>query len=55
MKLPIIDAKKLIKILEAKGYKKIRQKGSHVQFRNDSDIYVTVPLHPTQDIGKGAL
>jgi len=55
MKLPLLDAIKLIKILEIKGYKKIRQKGSHVQFKNDDGILITVPIHAGRVIGRGLL
>ncbi|MBU0590949.1 type II toxin-antitoxin system HicA family toxin [Candidatus Micrarchaeota archaeon] len=55
MKLPIVDAKTLIKVLTLKGYTKIRQSGSHVQFKNKTDILITVPVHPGQDIGRGLL
>lgn len=55
MKLPLVDAKKLIKILEHSGYTKLRQKGSHVQFKNDKGIIITVPIHSGRDIGRGLL
>ncbi|MBU1886758.1 type II toxin-antitoxin system HicA family toxin [Candidatus Micrarchaeota archaeon] len=55
MKLPIVDAKTLIKVLTLKGYTKIRQSGSHVQFKNETGIFITVPIHPGQDIGRGLL
>lgn len=55
MKLPQIDAKTIIKILVLKGYKAIRQKGSHVQFKNEAGTLITVPLHPGRDLGKGLL
>jgi predicted RNA binding protein YcfA (HicA-like mRNA interferase family) len=55
MKLPLLDAVKLIKILEIKGYKKLRQKGSHVQFKNDEGILITVPTHAGRPIGRGLL
>ena len=55
MKLPLLDAVKLIKILETKGYKKLRQKGSHVQFKNDEGLLITVPIHAGRPIGRGLL
>ncbi|MDO8554939.1 MAG: type II toxin-antitoxin system HicA family toxin [Candidatus Micrarchaeota archaeon] len=55
MKLPLVNAKTIIKILVLKGYKQVRQSGSHVQFKNDKGILITVPLHPGRDIGRGLL
>ena len=55
MKLPLVDAKTLIKILVLKGYSKLRQGGSHVQFKNEKGTLITVPLHPGREIGKGLL
>ncbi len=55
MKLPLVDAKTLIKVLILRGYSKVRQSGSHVQFKNELGILVTVPLHPGRDIGRGLL
>ena len=53
MKLPIVDSRTVIKILELKGFKAIGQSGSHVQFKNVKGIIITVPLHPGIDIGRG--
>ena len=57
MKLPLVDAKKLIKILVLKGYVQVRQSGggSHLQFKNEKGILITVPVHPGRDIGRGLL
>lgn len=52
MKLPLVDAKKLTKILVIMGYKQVRQSGSHVQFKNEKGILITVPLHPGRDVGE---
>ena len=55
MKLPVITAKKLIKILNKKGFVKVRQSGSHAIFRNSEGSRVTVPVHASKDLGKGLL
>jgi predicted RNA binding protein YcfA (HicA-like mRNA interferase family) len=55
MKLPLVEATALIKILDLRGYKKIRQKGSHVQFKNDDGVLITVPIHAGRPIGRGLL
>ena len=52
MKLPLVDSRTAIKILELKGFKIIGQSGSHVQFKNEKGTIVTVPVHPGRDIGR---
>lgn len=54
-KLPVINAKALIKILEEKGFNFSRQSGSHAIYVNQNGIKVTVPVHGKKDIGKGLL
>jgi predicted RNA binding protein YcfA (HicA-like mRNA interferase family) len=54
-KLPVINAKALIKILEEKGFNFSRQSGSHAIYANQNGTKVTVPLHGKKDIGKGLL
>ena len=44
-KLPRIDARKVISILEKLGFSMVRQSGSHKIYRNDEGIRVTVPFH----------
>ncbi len=44
-KLPRINADKLIKVLTKHGYECVRQSGSHMIFRNEDNIRVTVPYH----------
>lgn len=53
MKLPLVDSKTIIKILELKGFKAIGQSGSHVQFKNEKGAIITVPIHPGRDMGRG--
>jgi len=55
MRLPLVDPHKMIKILEARGFRKIGQSGSHVQFKNGRGTIITIPLHPGRDIGRGLL
>lgn len=45
----------VIKRLEAHGWVKVRQRGSHTQFKHrDKAALVTVP-HPKRDIPRGTL
>ena len=55
IKLPIIKAKKLIKILKKLGFVPIRQEGSHIFFKHPDGRTTVVPYHSSQDIGRGLL
>ncbi|MGH7491163.1 MAG: type II toxin-antitoxin system HicA family toxin [bacterium] len=55
-KLPRIDCQQLIRVLERAGFKKKRQKGSHLHMWRESDKKrVTVPVHPGKDMPTGTL
>lgn len=54
-KLPVISAKRLIKVLESKGFFQTRQKGSHKFFKHKDGRTTSVPFHGGEDIGKGLL
>jgi predicted RNA binding protein YcfA (HicA-like mRNA interferase family) len=54
-KLPILKGEELLKILESMGFKKVRQKGSHVRLKHDDGRVTTVPIHKGRDIPKGLL
>ena len=54
-KLPRLTPKKLIKILQKKGFELVKVKGSHQFYYNDAvDKMVCVPFH-TKDIPIGTL
>jgi predicted RNA binding protein YcfA (HicA-like mRNA interferase family) len=55
MKLKPLPSKKVILILEKLGFKKIRQRGSHVFFRHADGRTTIVPIHKREDIGRGLL
>lgn len=55
MRLRPLTYRKVAKRLEQLGFKKIRQKGSHVFFRHQDGRTTIVPNHPGEDIGKGLL
>ena len=55
MKLPLLSAKEVVKILEKIGFEKIRQKGSHKYFRRADGRVTIVPMHSGKDIGRGLL
>lgn len=48
-----MDSRKLIKLLEADGWRLVRTRGSHQQYVHPTKPgTVTVP-HPRKDLGKG--
>jgi len=44
-RLPRLTAKQIISILEKRGFKLVRQSGSHKIFRNSEGKRTTVPFH----------
>jgi len=54
-KLPAFTAKQIIKIIEGKGFVKVRQSGSHAIFKNKKGRRTTVPIHSSKTLGKGLL
>jgi len=54
-RLPAVSSKELVKLLELKGFVKVRQSGSHAIYRNTSGKRTTIPLHSGKIIGKGLL
>ncbi len=54
-RLPTLSAKKLIKILQKKGFIEIRQVGSHKFFKHADGRTTVVPFHAQRDIGRGLL
>lgn len=54
-KLPLLDAKELIKILNKMGFELVRQRGSHIYLKHKDGRCTVVPLHSGRDIGRGLL
>lgn len=54
-KLPLLDAKELIKILNKMGFEVIRQRGSHVYTKHKDGRATVVPMHAGREIGRGLL
>jgi predicted RNA binding protein YcfA (HicA-like mRNA interferase family) len=44
-KLPVLKPREVIAALEKAGFRPVRQKGSHIQFKR-GNLLVTVPNHP---------
>ncbi len=53
--LPAFKGDKLIKFLENLGFKRVRQKGSHIRLKHEDGRVTTVPIHKDKDIPKGLL
>lgn len=49
-RLPIIDFKKMEKVLFHLGFQLARQKGSHVFYRHPDGRTTTLPNHPERDL-----
>jgi predicted RNA binding protein YcfA (HicA-like mRNA interferase family) len=54
-KLPQLNGKELIKILEKIGFKAIRQEGSHVFLRHPDGRTTVVPVHAGENLDRGLL
>lgn len=57
VRLPVVSEKQLARILAEEGFVKIRQKGSHMQYRHSSrgdNSVVTLPCH-RKDLSRGML
>ncbi len=52
--LPILKPPELVKIIEKKGFIKIRQSGSHQIFKHPDGRFTTIPMH-RKTLGKGLL
>lgn len=55
MKIPLLSANELIRILKKMGFEEIRQKGSHKYFKHPDGRATVVPVHQGKDIGRGLL
>jgi len=49
--LPVISGESCVAALAKLGYRRVRQKGSHLRLACEGRAPVTVPLHPTLDRG----
>jgi predicted RNA binding protein YcfA (HicA-like mRNA interferase family) len=54
-RLPVLSARKVLRILEQMGFEIVRQRGSHVRLKHEDGRVVTVPVHSGQDISRGLL
>ena len=54
-KLPLLDARKLKKVLEGPGFEFKRQEGGHMFFRHSDGRTTVIPNHPGEKIDRGLL
>ncbi len=55
MKLQLLSAREIIRILAKMGFQEIRQRGSHKYFKHPDGRATVVPVHGGRDIGRGLL
>ena len=51
-KLPIVDARRMERLLFQIGFAAMRQKGSHIFYRHPDGRTTTLPHHPGRDLGR---
>ena len=52
-RLTPLPARRVLRALEALGFRVVRQTGSHVFLRHADGRTTVVPVHPGEDIGRG--
>jgi len=55
VKIPLINAKELAKVLKKLGFEFKRQEGSHMFFEHSDGRTTVIPNHPGEDIDRGLL
>ena len=53
--IPSIRFRELLEELQKLGFKKIRQKGSHIRFHHPDGRKTTIPDHGSKDVPQGLL
>ena len=54
-RLPSLTAREVIRLAEAQGFRKIRQKGSHARYAHPDGRSTVIPIHAGETIGPGLL
>jgi predicted RNA binding protein YcfA (HicA-like mRNA interferase family) len=49
--VPVLKPTEVCRLLERLGFKNVRQRGSHIQYRHADGRGTTVPMHKGRDIG----
>lgn len=53
--LPVLKSREVAALLKAQGFREVRQRGSHKQFRHDDGRTTTVPFHAGRDVSPALL
>ena len=53
--LPTLSFRELIVVIEQLGFKKVRQRGSHIRYAHADGRRTTIPDHGRKDVPKGLL
>jgi len=48
--IPVLKPQEVCRMLEQQGFRSVRQRGSHIQYRHPDGRGTTVPLHKGRDI-----
>ncbi|HXH39739.1 MAG TPA: type II toxin-antitoxin system HicA family toxin [Thermoanaerobaculia bacterium] len=48
--VPPLKPREVVAILQRLGFREVRQRGSHKQFRHDDGRVTTVPMHHGRDV-----
>jgi len=48
--IPVLKPREIVALLEILGFREVRQRGSHKQFRHADGRCTTVPFHAGRDI-----
>ena len=54
-RLTIITPDKMINILSHLGFKEVRQRGSHKFFQHSDGRTTVIPMHKSEDLGRGLI
>jgi predicted RNA binding protein YcfA (HicA-like mRNA interferase family) len=49
-RLPVLKPREVVRVLEKLGFVKVRQRGSHKQYRHADGRGTTVPFHGSRDV-----
>lgn len=54
-KLPVISGRRLVQVLERRGFAFVRQKGSHMMMRRVEPPHITIPVPDHKELRPGTL
>lgn len=54
-RLPLVDFRRMEKLLLRLGFERVRQKGGHVFYRHPDGRTTTLPNHPGKDLSRPLL